>query len=220
MRILALALAATLLTSEADAAILKYEYSNIVGCWDGCYDDQTGDLTYKFKEKWLGSFLIDEALLPGGTVADTTFDMAWAYDSETNKIVATQIVSNAFGSLQFVRDYPSYAYLDWTDGGLFSPKGILGEFLALTVGDGEYRFSTNGQKDIVSWSGGNMGGGSWDPYTNSDGTDGRDWGPRSDGPGTWTKQDVSPIPLPAAGIGLLSSVLLLVGMRARKRART
>lgn len=98
-------------------------------------------------------------------------------------------------------------------------SGYLSNYLWGTIVDGSLYLKFGSRGQIVAWSGYNMNGGDFDPYTYGDeaglGVDSFTEGAYTLGPGRWT--GTANVPVPATG-GLLAAAAAATAWVRRKRA--
>lgn len=205
-----------LAANMAQATVYKYDYAGLpVYCHAPCPSwwggDDFGKLHYE--DGWTGSITIDETLLPGGKLANSTLVLRtvelYSY-GEYDYRYSYELTTASGGTFS-----GTWEGEDWSPAAFLSFDGLVASFLNSTIQDSMFEFDFGENAEIIDWSGYHMSGGSDDRGTSST-RDGRAaGGVHSDGPGTWTMSVVGaplPVPLPASLpllLGALGAVRLL-----------
>lgn len=196
MRILVAAIAASLSTVSANAAVVRYDFTTkpLLCSAGNSFDCPEGT----FVDVWEGSLTFDESLLPGKSLNAANITLSWKLpDNEINGFLEHEFNNlDLAGAFSGSRDYS--APHDWSVVGLINYTGLFGEQIGSTVDEGGYGLSFDADGMPVYWYGWNRQGGSNDPFTNLGG-DGNDEF-RSGEAGTWVRTVIapSPVPLPAS----------------------
>ena len=205
MRAFALAAAAALMAGQAGAAIVTYNYTGQMMYW-------LPELVYPITPygRITGGFIVDESLLPGGSLAGATSEFT------TNERTATYSITSGNGS-QYSGSSTFSSMPDWSAAGVTS-YGLIFMYSPIQYHSG-FHIEIGDDLSVLSWSGGSAVGGSPDPYSfGPDGYDSTD-DARSYGPGTWTVEVTpAPVPLPAAAPFLLAGTAALYAVSRRRRA--
>ena len=202
---------------NASAAVLQYYYHGYdLSCpAAGCTFSYPPSLRFG----WTGNLVVDESLLPGGTLSGLTLALDWLAQPGLGLLSRQLTISDQSGVLASYLDQAVNQGLpfDWSSYGIL--EATYGPILVAGVSLGHFGLTFDADKAIIAWSGSNDGLGSFflNPAGTSDGID-RLGELRSTVPGVWSGP--APVPLPAAlplfatGLGVLG----LLGWRRKRRA--
>lgn len=211
----ALALTIGLFAGQSEAAIFEYSYTGPpIDVPDRCFAVCPAPLSED--DLIRGKFVIDEALIPTGSVRNTRFIFERDFFGTApyrqyrwEVVTLGRTVSGFFD--ESVRSFPDWSVVgvtSWDYPFLHSSLGLRSYF----------EFTTDDRGAIIDWGGASQEGGfdmSSDTFY--------DTSPelRSKGPGVWSKTvlvaDPAPVPLPAAGSLMVVALSgLYLGARLRR----
>lgn len=246
MRMGLLALMACFVAEASAAAVYRYSYTgNPLECSSTLSPFDMEYCEGGRGKVFSGDVIIDEALLPGGTLAGATVRLDYTLVSNDSSVavrdVTTYTVTSEKGSFSGSRNNTSlgrfmqgifsiFSFFGVSSDNPYGDVGIVGDTLFSVVEEGTgsfYELVFGSDRNIVGWTGdAGFTGGSGDFFTSSLEGDSMANGAMA-APGRWTLDSVVPapgevdevsaVPLPAALPALLAALGVLAGLGRRRR---